>query len=261
MWRWGHGSPKTIVAVVDSGIDASHPDLRGALVAGWNALTNTSDTHDDNGHGTLVAGVIAARSNNRAGIAGYCSSCSIMPVKVLDASGQGSGAVIAAGIDWAVAHRATVVNMSITLDQPDSAVQAAVASAVAHGVLVVAASGNSGGSDARYPAAYPGVISVGGVDPAGAIYPWSTFGSWVTATMPGCNETTSAGGGYLDFCGGSSATAAMSGLLALAASDAPDARRVLPSLLARHRLTSARRVAGGAFVRAAAQLEQTRRRR
>ena len=259
LWRWGTGSRKTIVAVLDTGVDASHPDLRGALVAGWNAFAKSRDTHDDNGHGTLVAGVVAARANNRAGIAGYCPSCSIMPVKVLDASGQGPGAVIAAGIDWAVRHHATIVNMSITLDHSDSAVQAAIARAVARGVLVVAASGNVGGADAHYPAAYPGVISVGGVDAAGALYGWSTFGSWVTASMPGCNETTSAGGGYLDFCGSSSATAAMSGLVALAASDAPHVRSALRSLIARYRLAAVRRLAGGAFVRAAVGLDRGRR--
>lgn len=260
LWRWGRGSRKTIVAVVDTGVDASHPELHGALVAGWNAFANDNDTRDENGHGTLVAGIVAARANNRAGIAGYCSACAIMPVKVMDASGHGSGTTIAAGIDWAVAHGADVLNMSFTLDGPDSSVQAAVANAVAHNVLVVAAAGNLAGAQAHYPAAYPDVISVGAVDPNDFLYPWSTFGAWVTASMPGCNETTSADAGYTEFCGSSSATAAMSGLLALVVSDAPDARPALMSLLVRSELQPARRVDGLAFVAAAVRLDRIRRR-
>jgi subtilisin family serine protease len=261
LWRWGHGSPGTVVAVVDTGVDADHPDLRGALVPGWNALARNADTQDDNGHGTLVAGIVGARGNNHDGIVGYCWSCSIMPVKVLDAAGQGSGAVIAAGINWAVAHRASVLNLSFTLDQSDSAVEAAVANAVANGVLVVASAGNGGGGRLTYPAGYDGVVSVGGVDASGALYPWSTFGAWTAASMAGCNETSSAGGGYTEFCGSSSATAALSGLLALASSDAPHARPHLASLLAQHVVQPTRRVDGLGFLAAAMRLEQALRRR
>jgi subtilisin family serine protease len=250
-----------VVAVLDTGVDATHPDLHGAVVGGWNAFTRTSDAHDDNGHGTLVAGIVAARGGNRQGIAGYCWGCSIMPVKVLDASGSGSGATIAAGVDWAVSHGADLLNMSFTLDHPDDDVARAVAGAVARGVLVVAAAGNGGGADVRYPAAYPGVVSVAGVDPAGALYPWSTFGGWTSVAGPGCNETTTAGGGYDEFCGSSSAAAAASGLLALAASDAPDARGDLRALLAQHVAGPTKRVDGLGFLAAATRLERTLRRR
>ncbi len=260
LWKWGHGSSHTLVAVIDTGVDATHPDLRGAVVPGWNALAHNGDTRDDNGHGTLVAGIVAARGNNWAGIAGYCWSCSIMPVKVLDASGRGSGAVIADGINWAVAHRANVLTMSFTLDNPDPAVEKAVANAIAHGVLIAASAGNLGGRQITYPAGYPGVLSVGGVDPAGALYPWSTFGSWTAASMPGCNETTSAGGGYMQFCGSSSATAALGGLLALAVSDAPSVRAQLPSLLLQHEVQPSRRVDALGFLRGGARLAQALRR-
>jgi subtilisin family serine protease len=254
LWKWGHGSRRVVVAVLDTGVDATHPDLHGALAG-------TSDAHDDNGHGTLVAGIVAARAGNKRGIAGYCSGCSVMPVKVLDAAGRGSGSTIAAGIDWAVAHGATVVNMSFNLDRPDDDVALAVADAAAHGVLVVAAAGNGGGVGAQYPASFPGVLSIAGVDPGGTLYPWSTFGSWTHASMPGCNETTAAGGGYDDFCGSSSAAAAASGLLGLAASDAPDTRSRLQSLLAQHVAGTARRIDALGFLRAATQLERSLRRR
>jgi thermitase len=261
LWRWGHGSPRTVVAVLDTGVDAGHPDLHGAVVPGWNTLAGSADTHDDNGHGTLVAGIIAARAGNRTGIAGYCWSCSIMPVKVLDGAGQGSGPAIAAGITWAVAHGAAIVNMSFTLDQPDTAVEAAVANAISRHVIVVTAAGNAGGDGVTYPAALGGVLSAGGVDPAGALYSWSTFGPWTTASMPGCNETTSLGDWYTQFCGSSSAAAALSGLLALAASDAPHARGRLAALLRQHVATPRRRVDAAGFLAAAAKLERSLSRR
>src|SRR3954471_3734888 len=261
LWKWGHGSSRTVVAVLDTGVDATHPDLRGAVVPGWNALAGGSDTHDDNGHGTLVAGIVAARGNNRTGIAGYCWSCSIMPVKVLDAAGRGTGAAIAAGIDWAVRHRANLLTMSFTLDPADPAVEKAVANAIGRGVLIAASAGNVGGREITYPAAYPGVLSVGGGDSAGALYPWSTFGWWTVASMPGCNETTSAGGGYMEFCGSSAATAALGGLLALAVSDAPSVRAQLRSLLLRHEYQPTRRVDGVGFLKSGARLEQALRRR
>jgi Subtilase family len=173
---------------------------------------------------------------------------------VLDAGGQGSGTTIAAGIDWAVAHGADVINMSFTLDHADPAVETAVASAVTHGVLVVAAAGNGGGSGPEYPAAYPGVVSVAGVDSAGSLYSWATFGAWTAVSTAGCNETTSLGGGYDDFCGSSSATAAASGMLALALSDAPTAAGQLRSLLAAATTLATRRVSTLGFLSAANRL-------
>jgi subtilisin family serine protease len=204
---------RVVVAVVDTGVDATQPDLAGRLVPGWNTLTDSADTADDNGHGTMVAGVIAARSNNGLGVAGYCASCSIMPVKALDAAGQGPGSAIAAGIDWAVAHGAGVVNLSLVLTSDDSGVDAAVARAVGAGVVVVAAAGNGGTATPTYPAVLPGVLAVGAVDPAGALYPWSNSGDWVSVRAPGCNATTFAGGGFGEFCGTSSAAAATSGVV------------------------------------------------
>jgi len=206
------GKPRSIVvAVIDTGVDASQPDLAGLVRPGWNVLTGTTDTADDNGHGTAVAGVIAARAGNRLGVAGYCRTCTILPVKALDATGHGSSTDLAAGIDWAVDHGANVINLSLTLTSRDDSVSAAVTRALAAGVVVVAAAGNDGNTSPNYPAAEPGVVSVAADDPAGALYPWSTTGDWVTAAAPGCNLTTARGDGFDQFCGTSSAAAAMSG--------------------------------------------------
>jgi subtilisin family serine protease len=251
VWQWGQGSPRVVVAVVDTGVDASQPDLRGALVPGWNTLAGNANTADDNGHGTLVAGVIAARGNNGIGVAGYCWRCSIMPVKVLDADGRGSGAQIAAGVNWAAEHGAAVINLSFTLDHPDPLVETAVEDALARGALVVAAAGNVHGGAPEYPAAYPGVISVAGVNPSGVLYPWATFGPWTAVSTAGCNMATRAGRGYQEFCGSSSSSAALTGLLALALSDAPTAAPALRGLLAHSTGLTTRRVSALAFLSAA----------
>jgi len=251
VWQWGHGSPRVVVAVVDTGVDGSQPDLRGGVVPGWNALTGDTNTADDNGHGTLVAGIIGAHGDNGIGVAGYCWRCSIMPVKVLDAAGHGTGANIAAGITWASTHGASVINLSFTLDHADPLVETAVEQALARGVLVVAAAGNVHGAVPQYPAAYPGVISVAGVDPAGALYPWASFGPWTAVSTAGCSITTRVGRGYQEFCGSSAAAAALSGLLGLALSDAPASAPQLPALLAHETALATRRVSVLQFLAAA----------
>jgi subtilisin family serine protease len=233
IWGLGEGSPSVVVAVLDTGVDATQPDLQGALVPGWNVLTGTADTADDFGHGTAVAGVIAARAHNGIGASGFCPKCSIMPVKVLDANGSGSGAGIAQGIDWAVAHGATVVNLSLALTGKDDAVAASIASAVAHNVLVVASAGNAGSTTPTYPAVEPGVVSVAGVDPSNQLYSWSSRGGWVDVTAAGCNQASARGGGFGEFCGTSSSAAAVSGLLGLALSDGVSAAAIHAALPAR----------------------------
>ncbi len=208
-------SRPVVVAVVDSGVDPSQPDLQGALVAGADFADSTGSTADQYGHGTMVAGVIAARGNNSQGVAGVCWLCLVMPVKVLDASGVGTSASVADGIRWAADHGANVINLSFVLSGPDAAVEAAIAYAHAQGVIVVAAAGNAGTGDATYPAAYPMVVSVAATDDADHLYPWSSYGSWVTLAAPGCSMTTAMGGGFATFCGTSAAAPIVAGLAAL----------------------------------------------
>ena len=224
-WDVARGSPSVVVAVLDTGVNFAHVDLQGRSVPGYDAVNNDADPADDHGHGTAVAGVLAARTNNGEGVAGLCWTCSLMAVKVLDATGSGSTSTIARGIVWAADHGARVINLSLGAPGSTQALADAVAYASAKGVVLVAAAGNSGVSAWTYPAAYPGVISVGGTDAAGARYPWSNFGGWVQVAAPGCNLAPLARGGYGEFCGTSSASPVVAGIAALALSAKPAAAR------------------------------------
>ena len=215
-WALMSGASRpVVVAVVDSGVDPSQQDLQGALVPGADFADSSGSTADQYGHGTMVAGVIAARGNNGQGVAGVCWTCLVMPVKVLDASGAGTSANVADGIRWAADHGANVINMSFVLSGPDADVAAAIAYAHDRGAIIVAAAGNSGSGEPTYPAAYPFVVSVAATDDADQLYPWSAHGSWVTLSAPGCTMTTALGGGSASFCGTSAAAPLVSGLAAL----------------------------------------------
>ena len=222
-WKLTTGTSETIVAVLDTGVDLTHPDLEGSFVPGYDFVNRDEDPTDDHGHGTMVAGVIAARSNNRIGGAGACSRCSVMPVKVIAANGTGNAADVAAGISWAADHGARVINLSFVLSGPDEGVAQAIEYARGHGAVVIAAAGNAGSADVTFPAGLPGVVSVTGTDGADARYAWASFGGWVRLAAPGCNQTTAPAAGYGDFCGTSSSAAFVSGLAGLARSFATGA--------------------------------------
>ena len=206
-WQVTSGSAATVVAVVDSGVQADNPALQGRVLAGYDFVNGDTNTADDNGHGTAVAGIIAA----------VCPDCSILPVKVLDANATGNWPAISTGIIWAADHGATVINLSVGAPRALDDVGAAIEHALSKGAIVVAAAGNDGEDETFYPAMYPGVISVAGVDQTGTRSAWSNFGSWVTVAAPGCATTAwLGGGGTSDFCGTSAAAPFVAGLAGLA---------------------------------------------
>jgi subtilisin family serine protease len=222
-WALTRGSSRVVVAVLDTGVAPQHPELRNAIVPGYDFVNSDTDPTDDQGHGTAVAGIIAARSNNRTGLAGVCWNCSLMPVKVLDSKGVGDQSVIAAGIVWAVDHGARVINLSLGGAGVVPSLTNAIAYAIGKNVAVVAAAGNNGTSDLVYPAADRLALSVAATTSADHRYPWSNFGTWVRVAAPGCNIAPVAAGGEGVFCGTSSATPVVSGLVALAYSVNPGA--------------------------------------
>jgi type VII secretion-associated serine protease mycosin len=190
-WDISQGSGIT-VAVVDTGVDLDHPDLSGRLIAGHNFVSNNSNPQDDVGHGTMVAGIIAADRNNHRGIAGIAPLAKVMPVKVLGSDGSGTDADIAAGITWATDHGADIINLSLGGAGDDPALRAAVAYAIAHDVVVVAAAGNDGAETVGYPASYPGVIAVSATNHGGQLTAFSSWGWRVDIAAPGLDITSTA---------------------------------------------------------------------
>ena len=220
-WDLSTGSSQVVVGILDTGVDAGQPDLRAKLVQGYDYVNNDQDPSDDNGHGTAVAGVVAASSDNGIGVAGYCWACRLMPVKVLGADGTGFMSGLAQGILWATDHGARVLNLSLGGPVEDLTLSAATQYAWAHGVLVVAAAGNESSPVIDYPAALPNVLSVSASDQTDRLYAFSNSGARVAA--PGENSTTGPGSTYVSFLGTSSAAPVVSGIAGLAFSLVPEA--------------------------------------
>ena len=209
------------MAVVDTGVSPL-PDLAGRILPGHDFVHGTGNAADDNGHGTMAAGVIAAAGNNRTGVAGICWNCRILPVKVLDARGSGSYVNIAAGIRYAADRGAQIISLSLGGPDDSQLLRAAVAYAAGKGALVIAAAGNKGSSAPHFPAAIPPVLAVGAVTSTDVRYPWSNYGKgWVGITAPGCNPAQSRTGAVGQYCGTSSATPFVAGVAALLASTVP----------------------------------------
>ena len=173
------------VAILDTGINLNHPDLAGKVVAQKSFVSNTVE--DGNGHGTHVAGILAADTNNSIGVAGTCPGCQLIIGKVLDDTGTGTTSNATAGITWAADQGAKVINMSLGTTEPQTIplYQQAVNYAMSKGAVVVSAAGNDGTTQFSYPAAVNGVISVAGTDNDNKKASWSDYGTWVDVAAPG----------------------------------------------------------------------------
>jgi serine protease len=205
----GASNPVTVVAVIDTGVDAGHQDLAGQVLQGVSLVPGVPTSADDNGHGTHVAGIIAATTNNAVGIRGAAPGVKILPIKALNSGGSGSYSTVATAINTAVTQGAKVINMSLGGTVPSTIFDAAVANANAHGVTVVAAAGNNGttGSPASYPAATQGVVGVGAVDSGLNRASFSTCGAYVDLSAPGASIlSTTPGNGYASWSGTSMAS-------------------------------------------------------
>jgi thermitase len=173
------------VAVLDTGVDQDHEDLAGKIAA-QKKFTDSPTIDDLYGHGTHVAGIIAATANNQLGIAGGCPACQLMNGKVLNDSGAGAYSWIANGIIWAADNGAKVINLSLGGSSRSVTLEQAVNYAWNKGVVVVAAAGNNGSSAKMYPAAYVNAIAVAATNNRDQKASFSNYGAkWVDVAAPG----------------------------------------------------------------------------
>jgi thermitase len=214
-WEVTSGKSSVVIAVLDTGIDKGHEDLAGKVIAEAN-FTDSPTANDIYGHGTHVAGIIAAEANNVAGIAGVAYDCRLMNVKVADDSGMFYGYVAANGIRWAVEHGADVINLSLFAVQPSPDMEEAINYAWNRGVVVVAAAGNGIGTKPAYPAYYSNCLAVVATDENDCVASWSSHGDWVDVAAPGVDiYSTLPGNQYDNKSGTSMAAAHVSGLAGL----------------------------------------------
>jgi len=190
-WAVVTGTSQVAIAILDTGIDQSHEDLKAKIAKNVN-FTTSGSFDDKYGHGTHVAGSAAAVSNNGLGVAGTCPNCALYNVKVLGDNGSGAWSWIANGIVWAADNGAKVINMSLGGSTGSSTVEDAVNYAWNKGAVLVAAAGNSGSSSPSYPAYYSNVIAVAATDQNDNKASFSNYGPWVDIAAPGVSILSTA---------------------------------------------------------------------
>ena len=208
------------IAVVDSGVQAAHPDLKGKVVAQRDFVNGDAVAEDNSsGHGTHVSGVAAATTRNSRGVAGGCPDCKLLGAKVLDAYGNAYSSDIAQGIIWSADNGAKVINLSLGGPGAVQIENDAVDYAISRGAVVVGAAGNNAqiGNEPDYPAAHPPVVAVAATDRYDKRAAFSNHGGYVDAAAPGVGIYSTVPGGYGSLSGTSQATphvAALAGMLA-----------------------------------------------
>lgn len=184
-WDREKGSENIIIAIVDTGVYLQHEDLKDKIIGGYDFANNDSDPSDDHWHGTHVAGIAGASTNNGIGVAGVCWNAKIMPIKVLDSTGSGYYSWIADGIEWAVDRGARVINLSLGGDKSSFVLEDAVNYAFSKGGICVAAAGNDRGERVLYPAAYKNCLAVGATNDRDNDSGWHSKGPELDVSAPG----------------------------------------------------------------------------
>ena len=238
-WDTTTGSNSTVIAVIDSGVDFSHPDLANNQwlnptpgedgdLHGWDYVANSPTIQDEQGHGTAVTGIIAAEGNNSIGTTGVMWRASVMSLRVLDNAGNGDVANAVEAIDYAVAHGAQVINLSWGTAGESIALKQAIERALRRDVVVVCSAGNGGqdlNTNPYYPASFglKDLIAVAATDNRNQPTTWSNWGARkVTVAAPGTNIlTTQRGGGYWSVTGTSAAAPLVTGIAGLLKSSRP----------------------------------------
>ncbi|OLN24140.1 hypothetical protein BTO30_01635 [Domibacillus antri] len=241
------------IGILDSGIDTKHPDLAGRTAGGIclmdviDAQACANTFNDDYGHGTHVAGIIAA-NNNTIGTVGIAPNASLYSIKVLDSNGFGTTSTMLKGIDYGIKQKLDILNISITTPDQDSALQKMLQQAYDSGILIIAAAGNigepakSGSSTVQYPAKYESVIAVSSIDSSKKMDPGSSIGKEVELAAPGVNiystyPTSIQSSGYYHLTGTSMAAPYVTGMAALYMEKYPEMTNVqIRKLLQRNAL-------------------------
>src|SRR5215217_145087 len=249
-WASTTGSNSTVIAVIDSGIDFTHPDLTNnqwsnpaASAAGdlhgWDYVADSGESKDEQGHGTAVAGIIAAEGNNGLGVTGVMWRASLMSLRVLDNTGTGDVATAVEAIDYATTHGVQVINVSWGTTGESIALKEAIARAGRRDVVVVCSAGNTSkdlDTTAYYPAAFdlPNLIAVAATDHFDQLASWSKWSArHVSVAAPGTNIlTTQMGGGYWNVTGTSAAAPLVAGIAGLLKTFRPfaNARRIVRAI-------------------------------
>jgi thermitase len=215
-------SPEVLIAILDTGIDQEHEDLAGKVVESVN-FSSSPTSSDLNGHGTHVAGIIAAVTDNGIGVAGVAPNARLLNVKVADDDGLVWSSTVAKAIIWAVDNGAKVINMSLAIPTSSPALEEAIHYAWSRGVVLVAGAGNGIKSIPMYPAYYSEVIAVAATDIDGNLWAKSNYGDWVDAYAPGVDiYSTLPGNEYGYQSGTSMATAYVSAVAASALATVTD---------------------------------------
>lgn len=220
-WQLTGGAENVTVAVLDTGIDDQHTDLKNKVIA-RTSYAVSDDVDLIRGHGTHIAGIIAASAGN-GGVTGLAYNSPLMDVKVAENNGTTDAKKLALGIIWAADHGAKIINVSIVINRPYALLEEAAEYAWNKGCIIVAAAGNNASSTPVYPADYPHVISVAGADRQDYAAKWSNRGDWVSLFAPGVDiYSTLPGNRYGLKSGSSYSTALVSGEAALLFGQAVD---------------------------------------
>jgi subtilisin family serine protease len=206
VWDKTDGS-NVVVAVIDTGCDLNHEDIKDNILQGYNVLDPKKDPNDGNGHGTHVAGTIAALNNNK-GVVGVSPKTKVLPIKALDDSGMGSNNNVGAAIVWAVDNGADIITMSLGSDYPSIPIERALIYAESKNVAVFCAAGNSGiNHDVNFPARYEQSVSVGAINRNLDLCEFSCTGDSLDFLAPGQDIVSSVpGNNYASMSGTSMAT-------------------------------------------------------
>ncbi len=218
-WDYSIGSSAVTIAILDSGIDSTHPELASLLVPGWNFYDNNSDLTDVTGHGTAVAGVASALGNNGAGVAAVTWACRIMPLRIASTNGSASSSATASALTWAADHGARVANISYGNVTKITAINTAAQYFQSKGGVVTASAGNSATFDSTEN---PLFLLVSATDQNDVLASWSNTGNNIDLAAPGVNVvTTASGGGYASGSGTSFSAPIVAGVAALVISANP----------------------------------------